>query len=57
MIDNSTENRWAITSIDILYVIAHKWNEFAADGSTAKVYLTRGGVPYFLDIPMNSITE
>ncbi len=57
VIDNSQENRWEITSLENLYFIARKWNEFAAEGSNAKIYLIRDGVPYFLDIPMSPIVE
>ena len=56
VIDNSSSNRWATTSIDILYVIARKWNDFAAESANAKVYLVRGGTPYFLDIPMTPVS-
>ena len=56
VIDNSSNNRWATTSIDILYVIARKWNDFAAESANAKVYLVRNGTPYFLDIPMSPVS-
>ncbi|MBO7726072.1 MAG: trypsin-like peptidase domain-containing protein [Thermoguttaceae bacterium] len=56
VIDNSSNNRWATTSIDILYVIARKWNDFAAESANAKVYLVRNGAPYFLDIPMTPVS-
>ncbi|MBR6480764.1 MAG: trypsin-like peptidase domain-containing protein, partial [Thermoguttaceae bacterium] len=56
VIDDSSNNRWATTSIDILYVIARKWNDFAAESVNAKVYLVRNGAPYFLDIPMSPVS-
>ncbi|MGI5832610.1 MAG: S1C family serine protease [Thermoguttaceae bacterium] len=56
VLDNSPTNRWAITSSDILYVIARKWNDFAAESANAKIYLVRGGTPYFFDIPMTQVS-
>ena len=51
VVTGSEETRWEITSLDNLYFIARKWNDFVQAGSTAKIYLIRNGVPYFLDIP------
>ena len=55
VLDNSPNSRWAITSTDILYVIARKWNDFASESTGAKLYLVREGTPYFLDIPMTQV--
>lgn len=51
VVSGPEENRWEVTSLDNLYFIARKWNDFVQAGSTAKIYLIRNGVPYFLDIP------
>lgn len=55
VVDGSAENRWEITSLDNLYFIARKWNDLAAEGNSAKIYLIRNGSPYFLDIPMSEL--
>ena len=55
VLNDSPNSRWAITSTDILYVIARKWNDFAAESNGAKLYLVREGTPYFLDIPMTQV--
>lgn len=57
VVDDSPENRWGVSSLDNLYFIARKWNELAGTAGNAKVYLIRGGAPYFLDIPMKAIEE
>jgi len=52
VISGAAENRWEISSLDNLYFIARKWDDFAAENAQAKVYLVRNGMPYFLDIPI-----
>ena len=52
VVEDSKNSRWAITSTDILYVIARKWDEFCSESGNAKIYLVRDGIPYFLDIPL-----
>ncbi len=50
----SKDGQLSVASLDNLYYIAQKKSELAkVDGGKARVYLIRGGRPYFLEIDLN----
>lgn len=52
-VGDSKEGQLSVASVDNLYYIAQRIDEFAqADGGKARVYLIRGSKPYFLEIDL-----